>query len=96
MMNMPQDSRDGKGHSPVQRNVSTPLTLHNKGSTSAQSVRTSDNLGHRGRHSAGQKKRQRESSSSLSEERWQSQCQSVSRDDRRGSSRQIDSDQVDK
>ena len=77
MMNMPRDSRDGNCHSPVQRNESTPLTSHNKGSTSAQSVRASDNSG----HSAGQEQRQRESSSSSSEERRQSQRQSVSRDD---------------
>ena len=85
MMNMPRDSQDAKGHSSVQRNVSTPLTSHNKGSASAQSVRASDNSVHRGRHSAGQEQRQRESSSSSSEERQQSQRQSVTRDDRHGS-----------
>ena len=86
MMNMPRDSQDAKGHSPVQRNVSTPLTSHNKGSASAQSDRASDNSVHRGRHSAGQEQRQRGSSSSSSEERRQSQRQSVTRDDRRDSS----------
>ena len=86
VMNMPRDSQDAKGHSPVQRNVSTPLTSHNKGPASARSVRASDNSVPRGRHSAGQEQRQRESSSSSSEERQQSQRQSVTRDDRRGSS----------